>query len=122
MPLSGSTSDLSVAFVNHHDFRSNSGIHIFNLANELAELGVRCTVLVPGDPRSVRLVGELPTERVVNCIGRFGNTSAASIPQALEDARLAGTLVPGAKVLLGAFGAGFTWGATVVEWGSAEDA
>jgi 3-oxoacyl-[acyl-carrier-protein] synthase-3 len=74
--------------------------------------------------RILRSVGErleLPAERVVDCIGRFGNTSAASIPLALEDARLAGTLVPGAKVLLGAFGAGLTWGATVVEWGSGED-
>jgi 3-oxoacyl-[acyl-carrier-protein] synthase-3 len=75
--------------------------------------------------RILRAVGErlqLPAERVVECIGRFGNTSAASIPLALEDARLAGTLVPGAKVLLGAFGAGLTWGATVVEWGGGEDA
>ncbi|HEY0318651.1 MAG TPA: beta-ketoacyl-ACP synthase 3 [Solirubrobacterales bacterium] len=75
--------------------------------------------------RILRAVGErleLPAERVVECIGRFGNTSAASIPLALEDARLAGTLVSGAKVLLGAFGAGLTWGATVVEWGGGEDA
>jgi 3-oxoacyl-[acyl-carrier-protein] synthase-3 len=73
--------------------------------------------------RILRSVGErleLPAERVVDCIGRFGNTSAASIPLALEQARLAGDLVPGARVLLGAFGAGLTWGATVVEWGSAD--
>jgi 3-oxoacyl-[acyl-carrier-protein] synthase III len=72
--------------------------------------------------RILRAVGErleLPAERVVNCIDRFGNTSAASIPLALEQARLAGDLVPGAKVLIGAFGAGLTWGATVVEWGGA---
>jgi 3-oxoacyl-[acyl-carrier-protein] synthase-3 len=75
--------------------------------------------------RILRSIGErleLPAERVLECIGRFGNTSAASIPLALEDARLAGSLVPGAKVLLGAFGAGLTWGATVVEWGRADDA
>lgn len=73
--------------------------------------------------RILRSVGqrlELPAERVVDCIGRFGNTSAASIPLALEDARLNGDLVPGAKVLIGAFGAGLTWGATVVGWGSAD--
>jgi len=65
--------------------------------------------------RILRSVGQrlgLPEDRVVNCIDRFGNTSAATIPLALEDAR-----VPGARVLLGAFGAGFTWGATVIEWG-----
>jgi glycosyltransferase involved in cell wall biosynthesis len=58
VPLFGASGDLSVAFVNHYDFRSNSGVHIFNLANELVELGVHCTVLVPRDDRSVRLVGE----------------------------------------------------------------
>jgi len=72
--------------------------------------------------RILRSVGErlrLPAERVIDCIDRFGNTSAASIPLALEQARLEGDLVPGAKVLIGGFGAGLTWGATVVEWGSA---
>ena len=70
--------------------------------------------------RILRSVGErldLPAERVVDSIHHFGNTSAASIPLALEDARLAGRLEPGATVLLAAFGAGLTWGATVVEWG-----
>jgi 3-oxoacyl-[acyl-carrier-protein] synthase-3 len=60
---------------------------------------------------------ELPGERIVDCIHRFGNTTGATIPLSLEEARLAGDLVPGAKVLVAAFGAGLTWGATVVEWG-----
>ena len=71
--------------------------------------------------RILRSVGErlqLPMDRVVNSIHHYGNTSAASIPLALEDARLAGDLEPGATVLLAAFGAGLTWGATVLEWGS----
>jgi 3-oxoacyl-[acyl-carrier-protein] synthase-3 len=75
--------------------------------------------------RILRSVGErlsLPPERVVDSIHHYGNTSAASIPLALEDARLAGTLEPGATVLLAAFGAGLTWGAAVVEWGSEADA
>jgi 3-oxoacyl-[acyl-carrier-protein] synthase III len=74
--------------------------------------------------RILRSVGQrlnLPSERVVDCIDRFGNTSAASIPLALEQAHLAGDLVAGARVLIGAFGAGLTWGATVVEWGGASD-
>jgi 3-oxoacyl-[acyl-carrier-protein] synthase III len=72
--------------------------------------------------RILRAVGErleLRAERVVDCIERFGNTSAASIPLALEQARLAGDLRPGARVLVGAFGAGLTWGAAVIEWGAA---
>jgi 3-oxoacyl-[acyl-carrier-protein] synthase-3 len=74
--------------------------------------------------RILRSVGErldLPVERVVDSIVHFGNTSAASIPLALEDARLAGDLEPGANVLIAAFGAGLTWGATVIEWGSGCD-
>ena len=57
----------------------------------------------------------LPAEKVVDCIAELGNTSAASLPLALASARP----WPGAKVLLGAVGSGFTWGATVVEWGEA---
>ncbi len=53
-----SSSDLSVAFVIHHSFRSNSGIQIFNLANALVGLGVRCTAIVPGDTSSVEFLGE----------------------------------------------------------------
>ena len=61
----------------------------------------------------------LDPARVVDAIADVGNTSAASIPLALEDARADGRLRPGDRVLLGAVGAGFTWGATVVTWGSA---
>jgi 3-oxoacyl-[acyl-carrier-protein] synthase-3 len=72
--------------------------------------------------RILRSVGErlgLDPARILDCIRKFGNTSAASIPVALEEARLSGALVRGAKVLVAAFGAGLTWGATVVEWGTA---
>jgi 3-oxoacyl-[acyl-carrier-protein] synthase III len=61
----------------------------------------------------------LPAERVVDCISERGNTSAATLPLALEHAESDGRLQPGHRVLLGAFGAGFTWGATVVQWGAA---
>jgi 3-oxoacyl-[acyl-carrier-protein] synthase-3 len=72
--------------------------------------------------RILRAVGErlgLPDERLINSIAHHGNTSAASVPLALEDARRAGLLEPGARVLVAAFGAGLTWGSTVIEWGSA---
>jgi 3-oxoacyl-[acyl-carrier-protein] synthase-3 len=62
---------------------------------------------------------ELPAERVLDCIATLGNTSAASLPLALDAARRRGLLEPGTRVLLGAVGAGFTWGAAVVEWGPA---
>lgn len=58
----------------------------------------------------------LDPERVVDCIATLGNTSAASIPLALAHARRERLLHRGQKVLLAAVGAGFTWGATVVDW------
>lgn len=70
--------------------------------------------------RILRAVGErldLPSERVVDCIGLYGNTSAATLPMALAFSDAEGQLGRGDRVLLAAFGAGFTWGATVVEWG-----
>jgi 3-oxoacyl-[acyl-carrier-protein] synthase III len=70
--------------------------------------------------RILSAVGErlgLPAERVVDCISEYGNTSAATVPLALAHVEAEGRLQPGQRVLLGVFGAGFTWGATVVEWG-----
>jgi 3-oxoacyl-[acyl-carrier-protein] synthase-3 len=71
--------------------------------------------------RILSAVGErldLPAERVVDCIGEYGNTSAATLPLALAFSADRRQLEPGHRVLLGAFGAGFTWGAAVVEWGA----
>jgi 3-oxoacyl-[acyl-carrier-protein] synthase III len=61
---------------------------------------------------------ELGDERVVDCIETLGNASAATLPVALTHAELDGRLKPGAKVLVSAFGAGFTWGGGVLEWGA----
>jgi 3-oxoacyl-[acyl-carrier-protein] synthase III len=69
--------------------------------------------------RILAAVGErlgLDDAKVVNSIDRFGNTSSATLPIALADARERGLLEPGMTVLLSAFGAGFTWGAGVIEW------
>lgn len=69
--------------------------------------------------RITRAVGErlsLPAERVIDCIERLGNTSAATLPLALDHALAEGRLRPGDRVLLAAFGAGFTWGAGILTW------
>ena len=69
--------------------------------------------------RILRAVAErlgLDESRVIDCIDRFGNTSSATLPIAMVDARDRGMLEPGMNVLLAAFGAGFTWGAGVIEW------
>ncbi len=58
----------------------------------------------------------LPADSLVVNIGHTGNTSAASIPLAMVDAAVDGTLQPGDRVLVTAFGAGLTWGSTVLRW------
>jgi len=64
----------------------------------------------------------LDPERVVDCIERYGNSSAATLPLALVQAEHDGRLKPGARVVLGAFGGGFTWGGGVIEWGGSGNA
>lgn len=57
-----------------------------------------------------------PPEKVVNNIQKYGNTTAASIPIALHEAVQDGRVKKGQLVLLAGFGAGLTWGATLVRW------
>lgn len=56
----------------------------------------------------------LPMERVVTTVDRHGNTSAASIPLALDVAVRDGRIQPGQLLVFEALGAGFTWGATLL--------
>jgi 3-oxoacyl-[acyl-carrier-protein] synthase III len=84
---------------------------------ELDELDL--LVFHQANSRITTALGErlsLDPERVVDCIATLGNTSAASIPLALAYARRERRLHRGQKVLLAAVGAGFTWGASVVDW------
>jgi 3-oxoacyl-[acyl-carrier-protein] synthase-3 len=55
-------------------------------------------------------------ERVFVNLDRYGNTSAASVAIALDEAARAGRMKRGDLVLLVAFGAGFTWAACVIQW------
>lgn len=57
-----------------------------------------------------------PMERVFVNLDRYGNTGAASIYVALEEAATAGRMRPGDLVLLAAFGGGVTWGAALLRW------
>jgi 3-oxoacyl-[acyl-carrier-protein] synthase-3 len=58
----------------------------------------------------------IPMEKVYTNIEKYGNTSAASIPIALDEANRKGVLRRGDYILLVAFGAGLTWGASIVKW------
>lgn len=58
----------------------------------------------------------LSMDKVMVNVDRYGNTSSASIPLALDQAITEGKVKPGSLLLLVAFGAGFTWGSSVVRW------
>ncbi|MGB4067021.1 MAG: beta-ketoacyl-ACP synthase III [Nitrospira sp.] len=58
----------------------------------------------------------LPIEKVMLNVERYGNTSAASIPIALDEAVREGRIKDGSLVMLGAFGAGLTWASAVIRW------
>lgn len=65
---------------------------------------------------AVRKRLKLPEEKVFSNLDRYGNTSSASVPIALDEAVKSSRLKRGDIVVFSAFGAGFTWGASVVRW------
>ena len=79
------------------------------------------TWLIPhqANDRIINAVGErleIPPERCIVNIQRYGNTSAASIPIALDESVREGKVKKGDLILFTAFGAGLTWGAGLVRW------
>ncbi|HVT67604.1 MAG TPA: beta-ketoacyl-ACP synthase 3 [Trebonia sp.] len=104
--------------------------HAVQLMTDVTEQAVREAGLTLGDidlfvyhqanSRIINSVGQrlgLDPARVVDEVGSFANTSAASLPIALAAAQRAGRLHAGDRVLLAAFGAGLVWGGVVVTWG-----
>jgi 3-oxoacyl-[acyl-carrier-protein] synthase-3 len=59
---------------------------------------------------------KLPADKVYINVDRFGNTSAATIPLALDEANRAGRLKENDMILLDAFGGGFTWASALMRW------
>jgi 3-oxoacyl-[acyl-carrier-protein] synthase-3 len=117
----------TIAMAGYETFRAAVGRLTEAIPAAVARAGlelddVDLIVVHQANRRILRAVGErlgVPTERIVDCIDRYGNTSAATLPLALWTAEQDGRLVAGSRVVLAAFGAGFTWGAGVVEWGGA---
>ncbi|ACK69497.1 3-oxoacyl-(acyl-carrier-protein) synthase III [Gloeothece citriformis PCC 7424] len=59
----------------------------------------------------------IPNEKVISNVAHYGNTSAASIPIALDESVRKGKIKPGDRVAISGFGAGLTWGAAIFQWG-----
>ena len=88
-------------------------------ANGLSPADIDWLVPHQANTRIIDAVGRklgLGTDRTVVTIERHANTSAASIPLALDEAVSDGRIRPGHLVLMEALGGGLTWGASVVRW------
>jgi 3-oxoacyl-[acyl-carrier-protein] synthase-3 len=59
---------------------------------------------------------KLPPEKMFNNIQRYGNTTAASIPIALDEAIEMGKIRDGDHIVLASFGSGFTWASAAMRW------
>lgn len=119
---------------NHRVFPHMEGQAVFKMAvrkfpevimESLAKAGMGpqdLDVLIPHQAnlrinQFVQKTMRLQDHQVYNNIMRYGNTTAASIPLALSEARDEGAVKKGDTVVLAAFGAGFTWGSVVLKWG-----
>jgi 3-oxoacyl-[acyl-carrier-protein] synthase-3 len=91
-------------------------------ALEMAGLKTEDVALVIPHQANARIISaiadrlNLPLDRVFMNLDKYGNTSAATIPVALDEANKAGRLKKGDVILLVAFGGGFTWASSVVRW------
>ena len=89
-------------------------------AVDLSPADIDLFVYHQANSRIIRAVGQrlgLDGERVADYVARFANSSTATLPIALAVAEQEGRLASGNRVLLASFGGGFTWGATVIDWG-----
>ena len=81
---------------------------------------VTCVIPHQANMRIVQAVSDrlgIGTDRFCINLDRVGNMSAASVPVALDEAVRANRFKAGDRLLFVTFGGGFTWGATLVEWG-----
>lgn len=133
-PMGGSRKPYSNnAELHHEQFVYMEGRPIFKWAVRMIQQSVHEVLEVAGlPPEAIDLVVlhqanqriidaaaknlGLPPEKVFNNLDRYGNTSSASIPLALDDAYQAGLIEPGRRVLISGFGGGLSWGTALIQW------
>ncbi|MBF0614337.1 MAG: ketoacyl-ACP synthase III [Magnetococcales bacterium] len=89
------------------------------LANNLSKEQVDWLIPHQANIRIIQSMAKrmgMSMERVAVTVDRHGNTSAASVPLALDEVVRAGRIQPGHRVMMVAFGGGFTWGSALVKW------
>ena len=134
MPGGGSANPATGASIdNRLHFLKMRGKEVFKLAVKVMEQAAKeilkqnglnsdqlaCVIPHQANLRIIELLSsrlEIPMDRFYLNLEKYGNTSAASIPIALDEAFRDGRINSGDLVLLVAFGAGLTWGATLVRW------
>jgi len=87
--------------------------------NQLTRDNIQLVVPHQANLRIIQAVAEklkMPMEKFFTNLDKYGNTSSASIPIALDEVNRSGLLSAGDHVLLVSFGAGLTWGASVLQW------
>ncbi|MGB0560778.1 MAG: beta-ketoacyl-ACP synthase III [Spirulinaceae cyanobacterium] len=87
--------------------------------NELTVADIDWLILHQANQRIMDAVAqrlELPLEKVISNVAHYGNTSAASIPLAFDEAVRSGQIQPGQTIVTSGFGAGLSWGAAVWRW------
>ncbi|MCD4819191.1 MAG: ketoacyl-ACP synthase III [Candidatus Cloacimonetes bacterium] len=103
-------------------FAKKMMVHSVNKALEKAELSRKDIDLLIPHQANIRILKavakklHLPLEKIMINLQKYGNTSAASIPIALDEAISEGKIKEGDIVVLTAFGAGLTWGEIVIRW------
>ncbi|MDZ4169348.1 MAG: beta-ketoacyl-ACP synthase III [Coriobacteriia bacterium] len=134
VPAGGATYPVTAAAVDSHDhFLKMNGSEVFKFAVRVIPRATQEALTASGhsvadlrwlvphqaNERIITTVEErlgIEDERVYLNLAATGNTSAASIPLALDDLYTSGRLAPGDLLALVGFGAGLTWGAAVVTW------
>ena len=133
-PMGGSRQPTSLSGLQHNQqFMRMEGRPVFKWAIRLLKYTIEAVVdgaklklddidLLIAHQANIRIINaaveslDFPRDRVFVNLDRYGNTSAASIPLALDEACRQGRVSRGDHLLLAGFGAGLTWGTAVVTW------
>src|SRR2546425_2874763 len=80
---------------------------------------IACVIPHQANLRIIEAIADrlgIPLEKFYANLDRYGNTSAAAVAIALDEANRSGRIKPGDYILMVVFGAGLTWASTVLEW------
>lgn len=134
IPAGGSAMPASVETVeNREHYLKINGKEVFKVAVRAMELAgksilsqhgidssqLKCVIPHQANIRIIEALArhlEIPMDRIFVNIQKYGNTSAASIPIALDEAKIERNFQKGDHILLVAFGAGLTWAASIIRW------